>query len=444
MKRVIIVALVLMALGSAMLFAAGTQEAAKQEPAAQLTGKLTIWSTLTQKERAVEFENLARAYEKDRPGVTVEITLMPWSGAMDKIMASIMAGNPPDIMVTGNGYPQTLSATGGLMELSSVVDQVGGKDAFLGTSLSVLGSAEDGGMYSVPLYVTPYVAYYRKSWLADAGITKLPTTWEEYYEMCKAVTDPANNRYGFGLPLGDLHGWKTVWSILQTQGVDLVKQNAKGDWIVDVSDEDYKAIVWTYDYLYKLVRDCSPAGIVSYTQANVRELVATGAIMSRIDTPEIYYNVKAMAPEAMDDVAFFEMPKAKQGGGGTGWVGLSIAEKGNKALASDYIKYIYTGERMVDFFASYPYAMFPAKAELFNSKSYQDKLPAELKGMVPEMALSILKDATGLTMANGPFPGAGEVESKSLLGNPLANMLIKGINANQAADQLIADLKALL
>lgn len=444
MKRVFIVALSLLVLGSAMLFAAGTSEATKNQAAQQLTGKLTIWSMLTQPERATELQNLARAYEKDHPGVTVEVTVMPWDGAMDKIMASIMAGNPPDITLTGNGYPQTLSSTGGLMELSGVVDAIGGKDAFLGTSLSVLGSSENGGIYSIPLYVTPYVTYYRKSWLADAGISKLPTTWEEYYDMCKAVTNPKLNRYGFGIPLGDIHGWKTIWSILQTNGVDLVKQNAKGEWVVDVSDEDYKSIVWTYNYLYKLIKDCAPAGMVSYTQANVRELVATGVIMSRIDTPEIYYNVKAMAPDAMDDVSYFEIPKKKQGGSGTGWVGLSIPEKGKKDLATDFVKYIYTGERLVDFYASYPYAMFPAKKDLFNSKNYQDKLPAELKVMVPDMALSILKDATGLTMANGPFPGAGEVESRSLLGNPLSNMLIKGISAEKAADQLIADLKSLL
>lgn len=443
MKKRLIGVLFLMACMS-FLFARGESETSQAAEQKALSGKLTVWSMLTQKERAAELEKLARAYESANPGVTVEITVMPWSGAMDKIVASIMAGNPPDITVTGNGYPQTLSSTGGLMELSSLVQEIGGKDAFLGTSLSVLGSSDDGGIFSIPLYVTPYVMYYRKSWLAEAGITQLPKTWEEYYEMCKTVTDPARNRYGFGIPLGDLHGWKTIWSLLQTNGVDLVNKDANGNWYVDVDQTDYQAIVETYDFLYRLVRDCSPAGMISYTQANVRELVAKGIIMSRIDTPEIYYNVKEMAPESMDDVSFFEITRRKQGGSGTGWVGLSISEKGNKTLASDFIKYIYTGDRLVDFFASYPYAMFPAKADLFNSQSYQEKLPDELKVLVPDMALNILKDATGLVMSNGPFPYAGEVESRSILGNPLVNMLLKGTSARAAADELIQSLNALL
>ncbi len=424
------------------LFAGGIAEVTPAV-AEKLAGKLTIWSTLTQKERATEFDNLARAYEKANPDVTVEITLMPWSGALDKIMAAIMAGNAPDIMVTGTGYPQTLAGTGGLLELSDVVESVGGKDAFLGTSLSVQGAYGDG-LYSVPLYVTPYIAYYRQSWLDVAGITKIPTTWEEYYDMCKAVTDPVNNRYGFALPLGDLHGWKTIWSFLQTNGVDLINVDEAGEWYLDLDASDRTAMVETYNYLYKLVKDCAPTGTISYTQTNVRELVATGVVMSRIDTPEIYYNVKAMDPQSMDDVSFFEIPSRKQTGSGTGWVGLSVSAKGNTVVAKDYIKYLFTGDTMVDFFASYPYAMFPAKAELFNNTEYREKLPAELKKMVPEMALNILATATSLGMVNGPFPSAGEFESKAILGNGLVKMLVNNYTAEQAVDYIVDEIKILL
>lgn len=442
MKRKSLIALTMvMVFAISFAFASGSAENKGNVPQ-QKGGTLKIWSTLTQPERAKEFENLARAYEAVNPGVKVEITVMPWSGAMDKVVAAIMAGNPPDISVCGNGWPQTLAGTGGLMEVSGLVDEIGGRDAFLGSSLS-LGIYKDG-LYAIPLYVTPYVTYYRSSWLKEAGIDKLPTTWEEYYKMCKAVTNPEENRYGFGIPLGDLHGWKTIWTLLQSNGVDLINVDAKGNWFVDIDAEDRAAIVEVYDYLYKLVRDCSPAGIVSYNQSNVRELVAKGVIMSRIDTPEIYYNVKAMDPEHIDDVSFFSFPGRKTVGSGLGWVGLNVLTKGDTELASDFIKFIYEGDRMVDFYASYPYAMFPAKTDLFENAEYQAKLPEEIKVLVPDMALDILANATGLAMSNGPFPSAGEVESRSILGNPLSNMLIKGITAEQATGELITELKALL
>lgn len=155
----------------------------------ELSGTIEFWSFLTQEERATELDNIARAYEAANPGVKVNITVMPWSGALDSLVAAVIAGNAPDMFITGTGYPQTLAGTGGLLELSGLVDEIGGADSFLSTSLTVQGASEDGGIYSIPIYVTPYVAYYRQSWLDEAGVTGLPTTWEEYYDMCLAVTD---------------------------------------------------------------------------------------------------------------------------------------------------------------------------------------------------------------------------------------------------------------
>ncbi len=408
-----------------------------------VSGSIELWSMLTQEERATELQRLADTYVSEHPGTKINITVMPWSGALDKIVAAIMAGNAPDVMVTGTGYPQSLAGTGGLLELSDLVEEVGGTDAFLSTSLTVQGAYEDG-LYSVPLYITPYVAYYRQSWLDDAGITKLPETWEEYYEMCKAVTDPGKDRYGFAIPLGDLHGWKTIWSFLQSNGVDLINVDESGEWYIDLNEEDRAAMAEVYEYLYKLVKDCAPEGTVSYTQTNVREMVAGGTVMSRIDTPEIYYTMQSVAPEDLSDLSYFQVPGRKQTGTGQGWVGLSLASNGNTALAKDFVKYLFTGDTLVPFFLSYPHAMFPAKAELFENEEYRSGLPEELKKLVPDMALDILSTSSSLGMVNGPFPGAGEFESQSILGNGLIKMLVNGFTAEEAIDYIISELSHLL
>ena len=150
-------------------------KAEESKPEEEATGTIEMWSMLTQQERADELQKLADSYMEEHPGTQINITVMPWSGAMDKIVSAIMAGNAPDIMITGTGYPQSLAGTGGLLELSDLVEEIGGADTFLGTSLSVQGAYEDG-LYSVPIYITPYVAYYRESWLKEAGIEKLPET----------------------------------------------------------------------------------------------------------------------------------------------------------------------------------------------------------------------------------------------------------------------------
>ena len=444
MKKFLMTALAVLA-SACMLFAGGSNESSTAASSdGSLSGTLTIWSMLTQTERATELENLAAEFEAANPGVDVTISVMPWSGALDKFMASIMAGNPPDISVVGQGYVQTLSESGGLLEISDFIDSIGGPDQFLGTSLSVLSAGMDGGIYSVPLYVTPVVAYYRQSWLDEAGWTGgIPQTWEEYYEMCKAVTDPAKNRYGFGIPLGDNHGTKTIWSFLQGNGVDLVNVDEDGNWFVDIDDEDYAAIVETYEYLYKLVRDCSPEGITSYTQANVRELVGYGVIMSRIDTPEIYYNVRTSDPENIDDVKYFQIPPRKTSEQYMGWTGFAVPSDGNTELALAFLEFCYTDNRLADFYASYPYAMFPPFESLYYSEDYQNGLPEELKPFVPDLALEILSHSNAIALANGPFPYAGEIEQTTMLGTPLVLMLTEGLSAEAAADMVVSSIEGL-
>jgi ABC-type glycerol-3-phosphate transport system substrate-binding protein len=327
--------------------------------------------------------------------------------------------------------------------MTELINEIGGTGQFLQMALD-LGKHEDG-YYSMPLYVTPYITFYRKSYLQAAGVTRLPTTWEDFYEMARAVTNPARNVYGFGAPMTDVHSWKTIWVFLQSNDVNLVNVDRNGNWYVDVSAADRAAIIEVYEYLYRLIRDASPAGLIGYNQTNVRELVANGTIMTRIDTPEIYYDIRALGDDAaLADIGYFSFPGRKRVGSGTGWVGMGIQKDSNVEVAKDYIKWLYTGDRMVDFYISYPYAMFPVKNEMYRSADYRAKLPPELQPMLPDMALDILSHATGLMMTNGPFPYAGEVESRRIFAGPLINMINRGISASQAADELIAEVRALL
>ena len=94
--------------------------------------------------------------------------------------------------------------------------------------------------------------------------------------------------------------------------MDLLNVDENGEWYIDLDDESRAAMVETYDYLYKLVKDCAPEGTVGYTQTNVREMVAGGTVMSRIDTPEIYYTLQSVAPDDMDDVSYFKIPGRKR------------------------------------------------------------------------------------------------------------------------------------
>ncbi|MEG2136815.1 MAG: sugar ABC transporter substrate-binding protein, partial [Clostridia bacterium] len=152
----------------------------------------------------------------------------------------------------------------------------------------------------------------------------------------------------------------------------------------------------------------------------------------------------SMDPDNLSDVSYFTIPGRKQFGSGQGWVGLCVTKDANVELASDYLEYLFNEDTMVDFFVSYPYAMFPAKAELFGNAAYQSSMPEEIKGLVPDMALDILNTASSLCMNNGPFPVSGEMESQCILGNGLVKMLVDDYSAEQAVDYVLENIASLM
>ena len=159
---------------------------------------------------------------------------------------------------------------------------------------------------------------------------------------------------------------------------------------------------------------------------------------------DIVHPVNSIAPENLADFGYFQIPGRKQTGSGQGWVGLSVYNKGNTAAAKDFIKFMFSGDTLVDFYASYAYAMFPAQEALYHSDKYINSMPAELKELVPDMALDILSTSSSLVMANGPFPNAGEVESQKILGNALIKMLSEGYTSAQAVDYIVSEIENLM
>jgi len=433
MRARFVLFVIVAALLAAPLFAGGGKEAAQA-----LKGKLTIWSTLTQEPRKVALEKITQDYQKEHPEVTVEIDVIGWTGAFDKMVAAISAGNPPDLATVGQGWPQSLAGTGGIVTVDDVIAKIGGPKIFFGTGLSVLGSLDDKA-YSIPIYVTPHIISYRKSWLAEAG--KQPfKTWEEMYDVAKAVTNPGKNRYGYTIPFADVHGGKPVWGFLLANGVTIFEKDSAGKWKLNV---EQPAAVETYEFLHKLIKDTAPQGAVSYVVTDLRNLVTKNVLLGMYDTPEVLDAIKAAAPDMLADTGFTFIPARKRLGSSQGWVGLVVFQKGNQAIAKNFSEFMFQGDRLIDYYLSYPAAMFSPVEAHYKVQRYLDGLPAELKPILP-VAPEILKYSAGISQWNGANAWAGEIENKVILPNALNEMLTKNITAEQAVKKVADEIRRLM
>ena len=86
-------------------------------------------------------------------------------------------------------------------------------------------------VWAFPQEPTVMTLSYRKDLFHEAGLPDgVPETNEEFFEFAKKLTNPAEDRYGLNLPLGEGLSWGTL-GFLYSAGGRLVDRDEKGDWI---------------------------------------------------------------------------------------------------------------------------------------------------------------------------------------------------------------------
>src|SRR2546426_2704832 len=116
-----------------------------------------------------------------------------------KLVASLEAGNPPDITRLGGGYVQLYRSQGHLVEVTDLVNKMQKAQGGL-FPVSMPSVMHQGKAYGVPQSVSPWPLVTRMD-LLEAAKVEPPKTWEEFVEVCKKLQKPPKLT-GFGLCLG--------------------------------------------------------------------------------------------------------------------------------------------------------------------------------------------------------------------------------------------------
>src|SRR6266567_152140 len=143
----------------------------------------------------------------------IDYSVLGGSQFLPKLVASLEAGNPPDITRVGSGSAQLYRSQGHLLEMTDLVDKMqqvpGGLFAASLPSVMYQGKA-----YAVPQSVSPWALITRLDLLAAAKVDP-PKTWEEFIEVCKKLQKPPRLT-GYGMCLGlqndtDSNVMNTIW-----------------------------------------------------------------------------------------------------------------------------------------------------------------------------------------------------------------------------------------
>jgi raffinose/stachyose/melibiose transport system substrate-binding protein len=183
-------------------------------PAAPVT--VEWWHISTQDPGLSLWQTMADEYMAAHPNVTINITVLENEAFKTKLTTVMQGGTPPDIFQSwGGGVMNDQANAGMLLDITSYLDANGGawRDSFGQGALAVY--ALEGMNYGVPWDMGMVGWWYNKDIFTQAGITQVPTTWDEF------IADVGTLKAAGITPisLGEKDTWTGmhIWSYLATR-----------------------------------------------------------------------------------------------------------------------------------------------------------------------------------------------------------------------------------
>lgn len=179
-------------------------------------------------------------YEAANPGVKIELVEYPHGDYEVALLASIAAGDPPDIINLLDYLFPKYYDNGLLAPVDpaafGVADQQGVIGLFEAPSLE--GMTFDGQVYGVPAEFNTFVTFINGAHLAEIGLDPAdpgicPATWTDFFDLAKKleVRDANGNveRMGFNWVWGlDLFWYaQQFWSGARQYGCDVIGEDGK-------------------------------------------------------------------------------------------------------------------------------------------------------------------------------------------------------------------------
>jgi multiple sugar transport system substrate-binding protein len=159
---------------------------------------ISIWEGYTQGE-SVAIKKLAAQFNASHPNITVTPQFYGNSDyALQKVLAAIAGGKPPDISYLYGSNAANIAASGKLVSLNKYVsDPSFGWNHFYKVEREV--ATVNGKVTGIPALVDNLALVYNKKLFAQAGIAP-PTanwTWSDFENAALKLTDPSKKQFGW-------------------------------------------------------------------------------------------------------------------------------------------------------------------------------------------------------------------------------------------------------
>ncbi|MFJ4711553.1 ABC transporter substrate-binding protein [Streptomyces sp. NPDC088785] len=299
------------------------------------------------------WDALAGAYEKDHPGVKVDVDVYNWKVVDTKVKDLVAAGHAPDMAQIG-AYAD-YAAAGKLLPVGELLN--------VPTQADFLPQLADAGkvdnvQYGMPFAASTRLLFYNKKLFKDAGITP-PRTWAELAADASALK-AKGVPIPYALPLGreEAQAETMIWMLSGGAGYT----DDVGSYILD-SKQNISTFDWLKDDLVGkgLTGATAPAKL---NRADAFAAFAKGEVGMLNGHPTLMQ----MAAAKGVDYGTVQLPgpngPAKSTMGVADWM-MAFKQNGHAKETGDFLNYVYSERNVLDF--SREYDLLPVTSSASNT-----------------------------------------------------------------------------
>src|SRR6266851_5460376 len=189
-------------------------------------------------------------FEEENPGSSFTYDTYASAGEeTTKLETASAAQEGPDIFEFGSTLVPTAYATGSFEILTcDMWNHIGGKGIFFPPQLTMSGPSPDK-LIAVPVSGNPWAMVHDKAMLQAAGISKVPTTWNDFIDAAKTMTN-GTDQWGTAMaPADGFDPWHKIWLFVTQMGGQLMDSTGKKG-LLD-SNESVEACAFWLDWMAK-------------------------------------------------------------------------------------------------------------------------------------------------------------------------------------------------
>lgn len=173
-----------------------------------------LWIMPNTPEPLRDMQKLVKGFELENPGIRVEVTVLDWTSAWTKIITAASSQNGPDVVQLPTTWAASITETGALMSMDSLLSVLGGESLFASAAMEYAHPRASDSATSLPWFLDVRPLFYRKDVLARVGFSPDSLhSWGNFVQALERIRSLHPKVEGMAVaPLG--YPGKNDWNVI--------------------------------------------------------------------------------------------------------------------------------------------------------------------------------------------------------------------------------------